>query len=121
MEQECSRLTEGFKKSIGSSPASKILFDMKSSLTTPQWQKSPNWVVGLPPFSYIIVNNYNQVSHIMHISHHQHNDLKMVAINAKNHKKIRWWLDLGKIGGYIMVYGCKLVTRNITIYFFYLS
>ena len=45
VQQECNRLVEGFKKSIGTSKIRSFMVDFMSPVKVPEWQKSKNWKV----------------------------------------------------------------------------
>ena len=45
LEQECQRLVEGFKRSVGKSEFRRTLHEMRSVVSVPDWQKSSMWLV----------------------------------------------------------------------------
>ena len=45
LEQECQRLTEGFKRSVGKSEFRRTLHELRSVVSLPDWQKSSLWLV----------------------------------------------------------------------------
>ncbi|KAJ8310191.1 hypothetical protein KUTeg_012056 [Tegillarca granosa] len=44
IEKECVRLVEGFRTSVGTSEVKRTLHNIKTMLTTPDWQKSTFWL-----------------------------------------------------------------------------
>ncbi|KAL3846512.1 hypothetical protein ACJMK2_017492 [Sinanodonta woodiana] len=44
IKQECQRLLTGFRESIGSSEVKRTLQELKTVITTPDWQKSSLWM-----------------------------------------------------------------------------
>ena len=47
LEQECQRLTEGFKRCVGKSEFRRTLHELRSVVSMPDWQKSSSWLVRL--------------------------------------------------------------------------
>ncbi|XP_053407474.1 uncharacterized protein LOC123547224 [Mercenaria mercenaria] len=44
LPKECKRLREGFMKTVGASEMKRTLHEVKVMITTPDWQKSANWI-----------------------------------------------------------------------------
>jgi hypothetical protein len=60
LASECERLREGFMKSVAASEVKRTLHEVKVMITTPDWQKSANWMVN--KLCFLILYMYINIS-----------------------------------------------------------